>query len=181
MAGSTTQNAVTTAPASDVRRLQVQHNNLVDDAEKLRVGVGWTVVEAVEDLGAGADITERGFVSFPVAMTLAYTPQAIHKAASAGIDGSNTAVITIRNITTATDMASVTLSANVSANTASALTASSTSAAAGNVIGIVVTQGTNANLAAFNVVSVWRPQTVDAASDLVSAKIGDNAGVAIAA
>ena len=149
-------------------------NNLVLDVETVRGGAGPAIFNyKVENLAAAADITERAFFQAPVALTVEDSVKALQEAASAGIDGSNTAVITLRNITEAVDVAVVTLTADVSANAATALTLTVANAdiAALDILGIVVTQGTTADLASFVLQFAYRAQAADAAADLVAATL----------
>jgi hypothetical protein len=106
---------------------------------------------AVEDLAADADITARAFARLPTVGRV-LSVWVTFRAASAGVDASNAATITLRNITKGVDIATVTLTANVAANAAVELviTTANASFSRGDVLGIVVTQGTTANLPAFD-------------------------------
>ncbi len=121
---------------------------------------GW--LYAIEDLSAGADIsTVRAIGRVPTGFTYELIAGAlIHEGAAAGIDGSNTVVLTVRNITQSLDMATLTLTASPAANAASGLTVSgtlaNTVAAAGDVIGILLVQGATANLAKCGLQLDWR-------------------------
>lgn len=106
----------------------------------------------MEDLGAGADITARAFfrAKYPIEWLEA---EILPEAVSAGIDSGNTLVVTLRNITAAVDIATLTQTTDLAANTPVALTLSTTAAnlksAADDVMGIVVTQGATANAPIF--------------------------------
>lgn len=106
----------------------------------------------LENLAAGADLTERVFFRcpYPIEWLEAYI---LPEAVSAGIDAGNSLLVTLRNITAAVDIATVTTIANLAANTPLALTMSTTVAntksAADDVIGIVVTQGATADAPIF--------------------------------
>lgn len=170
-------------PGGTKRDLLIQFNKVITDLETLRAGTRYPVRYQVEDLSAGADIAAWAVFKAPVAMTVLDTCKVVHCAASSGVDGSNTAVLTIRNITEGVDVASATLTANASANTASDLTLTGANAdiAANDVLGIVVTQGAAADLAAIIFQWEMRPQTVDAAADLTAAQVGNESGTAITA
>lgn len=144
---------------SDVNDLAVQYNTLRQSAQYM-----------VEDLAAGAAITARAVWCAP-ASGAAYVHEAyvLHEAASVGVDGSNTSVLTLRNITQGVDIATVTLSATNSANDKSTLTVSNGALAAGDVVGVVVTNGATANPGKLNF--VWWYRT--------SEQIGNAAGTAL--
>lgn len=112
---------------------------------------------AVENLSAGADITARAMHQCRV-QTDILAVKVLHQANSTGVDGSNTVVLTLRNITQSADIATVTLSTNVTANTATALTLTAAQArcAAGDILGLVVTQGATADLGAFTLQTDYR-------------------------
>lgn len=152
-------------------------NAIVVDLEMLRSGAGKrSVIYQHEELAAGADIAARGIFVAPVAMTVldsvTYTPGGN----SAGIDGSNTLVLTLRNITEGVDVATVTRTTNVTANTPVSLTLTAANAdiAASDVLGIVVTQGAAADVTIgtfqFNITN----QTVDASTDLTAFALDDS-------
>lgn len=153
-----------------------QINNIVTDLATIRAGVFGVFNYKVEDLGAGADITARAFFQAPFALTILDSVKALQEGASAGVDGGNTAVITLRNITEGVDVATITLSADVSANAATALTLTGANAdiAASDILGIVVTQGAAANLSSFVLQFAYQRQTVDAAGDLVASALTDS-------
>lgn len=149
MAGSVLRTTPTAFPASDVGAL-IREFNLLADVTLL----------PVEDLAAGADIAARALFKVPARCTsgiFVIEADAIHQANSVGVDGSNTAIITLRNITQGVDIATVTLTANVTANNRSALTitAANADAAANDIIGIVVTQGATANMGALTIQMTW--------------------------
>ena len=68
-------------------------------------------------------------------------------------------------------MATVTLTSDVSANAATALTLSEGTCAANDILGIVVTQGTTANLSLFTLQFEFQLATVDAAADMTASSI----------
>lgn len=144
--------------------------HVVEFNKAAQYGVPLTV--RIEDLGAGADITARAAWKVPFAgfVTAAY---AIHEAASVGVDGANTVVLTLRNITEGVDIATATLTATSAANDATTLTVTAANAdtAAGDVLGIVVTQGATANLGIV-VFTAWITP---------SDRIGNPAGTALSA
>lgn len=114
----------------------------------------------MENLAANGDVTERVFwrAKFPIQILEA---EVLPEAAATGVDGSNTVLVTLRNITQQVDIATVTSTTNWAANTpvALALTAANTDVAADDVIGIVVTQGTAADVAIFWLQITFRPYT----------------------
>jgi hypothetical protein len=111
----------------------------------------------VENLAAGADITERAFWRAPYPVQV-YQVQVLPIAASVGVDGSNTVLVTLRNITQGVDIATVTSTSNYVANTPISLTITAANAdvAADDVLGIVVTQGATADTAGFVVQADYR-------------------------
>ena len=129
------------------------------------------ITTAFEDLGAGADITERAFFRVPDALA-GYVITAVHivmRGASAGVDNANTAVVTVSKVGVG-NIASKTY--NTATQPAAANAADSLGAitngtlAAGQILAIAVTQGATANLPAFDVVI---DATIPAAaSDLTS-------------
>lgn len=153
--------------------LREEHNKVVDDLEALRAASKQLFSYRVEDLSANGDITERAFFVAPAAITILDSVRALHEAASTGVDGGNTAVITLRNITAGENIATVTLSSDATANAATSLTLAGANAdvASGEVLGIVVTQGTTADLARFNLQFEFQLQTVDAAADMTAGDI----------
>lgn len=118
-----------------------------------------TVVTKVENLGAGADLTERVFWRAPYPVEI-LACEILPEAASAGVDGSNTAAITLRNITAAENIGTVTSTSNWAANTpvALTLTAANVDVEGDAVIGIVVTNGATADLPIFNLQVTYRVQ-----------------------
>ena len=113
----------------------------------------------VENLAAGADITARAELAVPYPITI-YDVQIIPLASSTGVDGSNTMVVTWTNITKSVDIATVTRTTDISANTPVALTitASAANCAADDVQGIVVTNGAAADPGLFNVQVTYGPR-----------------------
>lgn len=166
-------------PTSALYRLIVNFNKAVVDLEALRAAQVHVFNYKVENLAAGADLTERAFFSHPNALTV-LAAKIIPEGASAGVDGSNTIVVTLRNITEAVDVASVTRTADLAANTPVSLTLTAANAdiAAGDVLGVVVTNGAAADPDTFVVQFSFALQTVDAAGDMTAAKIGNDAGTA---
>lgn len=111
----------------------------------------------VENLAAGGDITERVFWRAPYPCYV-YEAEILPVAASVGVDGSNTVLVTIQNITQGVAIATVTSTTNYVANTPIALTVTTANAdiAAGDVIGLIVTQGATADTAGFVVQFTYR-------------------------
>ena len=165
------------------RELVIQHNKLVDDVETLRGGAIQLVQYEIEDLAAGADIAARAIYLAPRACTVLNSVRAVYTAASVGVDGSNTTVITLRNITEGVDVASVTKTATTAANAVESLTLTAANAdiAASDVLGVVVTNGATADTPKITLQWEMQPQTIDAAGDMTAAKIGDDAGTAYTA
>lgn len=118
-----------------------------------------TAVTKVENLAAGADLTERVFWRAPYPVEI-LACEILPEAASAGVDGSNTAAITLRNITAAENIGTVTSTSNWAANTpvALTLTAANVDVEGDAVIGIVVTNGATADLPIFNLQVTYRVQ-----------------------
>jgi hypothetical protein len=184
MAGTTVKSRSTLGLAGSVSREAVINlNKLVDDVELVRAATRQLVRIPVEDLGAGADITERAHYIAPRASTVIDSVRAVFSAATAGVDGSNTLVIKLRNITEGADIATVTKTATTSANAVESLTlvAAAADIAASDVLGIVVTQGAASDAGTFTLQFEIQPQTVDAAGDMTAAKIGDDSGTAYSA
>jgi hypothetical protein len=161
-------------------RLVENVNDLIDDVELVRAATRSVVSYDIEDLAAGADIAARAIYVAPRASTIIDSVRVIHEAASAAVDGSNTLVVTLRNITEGVDIASVTKTATTSANVADTLTLTAANAdiASGDVLGIVVTQGASADAAKMILQFEVQPQTVDAAGDMTASKISDMGGTA---
>lgn len=181
MAGTTTKSQATNRPGSDARDVVVEFNKLVTDVETLRSAAGTQSFSVdVENLAAGADLTERAHWRAPVALTI-LSAHVIWQGASVGVDGANTALVSLRNLTAAEDVATFTFTTNRTANTADALTLqpANVDVAAGAVLGLVVTQGTTADLSAFTIQGTYHAQALDAAGDLLAGKIGDFAGTPI--
>lgn len=120
-----------------------------------------TAFTRVEDLSAGADITARAFfrAKYPIEVLEA---EILPEAVSAGVDGSNTLAVTLRNITEGVDIATVTRTTDLAANTPVALTVTAANAdvAADDVLGIVVTQGATANAGRFILQVTYRVQSL---------------------
>lgn len=104
----------------------------------------------VEDLAAGVDITARAFFQAKEALEV-LTAAIVPEAASVGVDGANTLVVTLRNITQAKDIATVTRTTDLVANTpvALAVTLANAKVTKEDVLGLVVTQGATANAGTF--------------------------------
>lgn len=163
MPGTVTKNRPTSVVGSDVRSAVAEFNKLAQ--------FGVPLIVRTENLAAGADITARATWILPVAGQVMQA-KVLHESASVGIAASpNDAVLTLRNITQAVDIATVTLTANTTANSATTLTltAANQDTAANDVLGPVVTQGTAADLAELVFVVWWAP----------SDRVGDEAGTAI--
>ena len=183
MAGTTTKSKQSQKIGADVGQLVVQHNLLIDDIETLRAAAR-SVVQYEADPGtAGTDITARAIFVAPAALTILDSVKVLFTEASVGVDASNTLVLTLRNITQAVDIATVTRTAVNSANdvVALTLTAANADAAASDVIGITVTQGVTADAARLSFQFEYQLQSADAAADLLAAKIGNMAGTAFTA
>ena len=170
-------------PESASRDLVIQHNAMVDDVELVRAGAREMFSYTIEDLGAGADITARAIMVMPRASTVLDSVRVVHQTASAAVDGSNTLIITLRNITEGADVASVTKTATTSANGVDtlALVAAAADIAANDVLGIVVTQGASSDAGIMHLQFEFQPQSIDASGDMTSAKIGNSSGTAITA
>lgn len=188
MAGTTTSSrrgrgVGSETDASVLHDLIVQHNAAVDDLATVRGGVRAMHRHEVDPGSAGTDISARSVFVASVAMTVLDSVKVICTEATVGVDGSNTLVLTLRNITEGVDIATITRTATNSANDVLSLTLTAANAdlAANDVLGITVTQGATAD--AGRLVFQWETQTQasDAAADLTAAKIGDSAGVAITA
>lgn len=183
MAGTTTKSKQSQKIGADVGQLVVQHNVLVDDAEKLRAAQRILFQHEVDPGAAGTDITARSVFVAPAAITIVDSVKALFTEASVGVDAGNSLVLTLRNITEGVDIATVTRTAVNSANdvVALALTAANADCAANDVIGITVTQGATADAGKIHFQFEYQFQTVDAAADLTAAKIGNMAGTAFTA
>lgn len=114
------------------------------DPQRLRVK---TVIHAVEDVGAGGDITTRAIHSFDSAGWLVAARVVNQATAAAGIDNSNTCVVAIA--TDAGTVVSATFNATNTFPGANAKkdlgTLSNTFAASGHVMTLAVTNGAAAN------------------------------------
>lgn len=180
MSGTTTSGKDVFGLAGGLRDLVVNFNKLVDDLNTVRLGTnGIPFAYVVENLAAGADITERAIFRYPVAITVADCV-AIHEAATT-VNGGSTAVITLRNITAGADVATVTLVADNAANSVSTVTIANADCAANDVLGVIVTQSASADLGKFTLLFRFSRLTLDTSGDLLAAKIGNDQGVAISA
>ncbi len=118
------------------------------------------VLVAVPDLAANADIANTAFFVARTAMTVAQMRVVNGATAAAGVDGGNTVVVIIRNLTEGVDIATLTLTANIAANAASVaatLTGANVDIAAGDVLGFSVTQGATADMGPFTIQTLLRP------------------------
>lgn len=183
MAGTTTKSRQSQRPDADVGQLVIQYNKLVDDAETLRGAIRHMFSEEVDPGSAGTDISARAVFVAPAALTILDSVKVIATEAITGVDGSNTLVLTLRNITEAVDIATLTRTATSSANDVLSLTLAAANAdiAANDVIGITVTQGATADAGRLRFQFEYQFQTADAAADLTAAKIGNLAGTAFSA
>lgn len=182
MAGTTTKSRENHGLSGGTDRdVIVEYNKLVDDVELVRAGARQLVSYDIEDLAAGADIAARAIFVAPRASTVLDSVKCVYEAASAAVDGSNTTVVTLRNITEAVNIASMTLTATTSANAAESLTLTAANAdiAANDVLGVVVTNGATADTPKMILQFELQPQTIDAAGDMTAAKIGNIGGTAI--
>lgn len=156
-------------------------NRLVDDVELVRAGANRHLFSHEVDPGAaGTDISARGVFVAPAALTILDSVKALATDAITGVDGSNTLVLTLRNITEGVDVATVTRTTTASANTVIALTLASANAdiAANDVLGLTVTQGATADAARLMFQFEYAFATADAA-DLTAYKVADEAGTVI--
>lgn len=188
MAGTTTSSRRTQVAGSEVgggplNDLTVNHNLLVDDVGTLRAGIRNLHRHEVDPGTAGTDISARAVFVAPYALTVLDSVKVICTEAVVGVDGSNTLVLTLRNITATEDIATLTRTDVNSANDVLALTLTAANAdvASGAVLGLTVTQGATADAGRLVFQFETQPQTIDAAADLLAAKIGDSAGTAITA
>lgn len=114
-----------------------------------------TQTYTVENLAADGDIADRAVFFFPQGGS--FQSAYIHTAAnSAGIDANNTAVVTLK--ISNTTIATLTRTANLTADTQYSFTNASgydTPRTTGTKITCDVTNGTNADLPAFQLVIVW--------------------------
>jgi hypothetical protein len=153
--------------------MYAQINNIITDLETLRAGArGFYVQYEHEDLSADADIAARPIFEARFAGTIT-SVRYIPRANSSGIDGSNTAIITLRNITEGVNVATVTRTTNVVAGTPVDITITGDNAdiASGDVLGLTITQGSAADLAAGILQFEIKGQSVDAAGDLIAAAL----------
>lgn len=180
MAGTTTKSRDNLGIRGAVRDMGVNFNKLVDDAETLRAANRILVTHEVDPGSAGTDISARAVFVAPVALTILDSVKVIATEATVGVDGSNTLILTLRNITEGVDIATVTRTATNSANDVIALTLAAANAdvAASDVLGLTVTQGATADAGRLVFQFEYQPQTADAAADLTAAKIGNTAGTA---
>ena len=100
----------------------------------------------IENLAANADIGTRAFFRVPFACTVTGAHLVNKETASTGVDGTNTLVALLANATGAATIATLTQTTNLSANTATSLgTLTNTAIAAGDLLTIAITNGTNAD------------------------------------
>jgi len=185
MAGTTVKSSLTPGLVGSVsRHMAIEHNKLVDDVEAVRGGARQLVQYQIEDLGAGADISAAGFYIAPRASTVLDSVRVIYRTASAAVDGSNTSVIRLINVTDSSAViASITKTATTSANAVETLTlvAADADLAANDVLGLTITNGASADTGLMLLQFEVQPQAIDAAGDMTAAKIGNHAGTAISA
>lgn len=182
MAGTTTSSTGFLGHVgSFLRSLVINFNKLVDDVEVLRAVSLIRVSYEHEELAAGVDISARPIYQAIGAETVT-SVKYIPRGNSAGIDGSNTLVLTLRNITEGADVATVTVSTDLVGGTpvTVTITAANADIAASDVLGITVTQGATADVTLGIFQVLLQRQTVDAAGDMTAAKIG-RSGTAVTA
>jgi hypothetical protein len=167
-------------PGSVTALLTENLNDLIDDVELVRAAARQVVAYDIEDLAAGADIAARAIYSAPRASTVVDSVRVIAEAVSSGVDSGNTIVVTLRNITEGVNVASLTRTADLAANTAYTLTLDAANAdiAASDVLGIVVTNGAAADPGKMILQFEIQPQTIDAAGDMTASKLANFAGTA---
>ena len=121
-----------------------------------------TVSISIEDLGAGSDIADRGVFAAPYPLQI-LEAKIVPWAASAGVDGSNTLVVDLKNLTATETIGTVTSTTNLAAATPVDLTLTSahTDVAANAVLGVSVTQGATANTAGLFVQFSYRVRPVN--------------------
>jgi hypothetical protein len=161
------------APKPFERAVYETLNNIITDLETLRAGSrGLLVQYEHEQLAAGVDIAARSIFEARFAGTVT-SVRYIPRGNSAGIDGSNTLVVTLRNITASEDVATVTRTTNLTADTPIdiPITAANSDIASAAVLGITITQGAAADVDIGILQFEIAPQTVDAAADLVAASL----------
>lgn len=181
MAGTTTKSRPQFYKGTDVADLVVQFNKVIDDLATVRSGVRTPVRYEADPGSAGTDITARAILVAPVALTILDSVKVVCTEATVGVDGSNTLVLTLRNITEAVDIATITRTATNSANDVLSLTLTAANAdvAANDVLGVTVTQGATADAGRLMFQFEYQLQSADATADLLAAKIGDLTGTAI--
>lgn len=186
MAG-TTVNATPTelalgSPRSATHAAIAALNTLIDDVEKVRAAANRHLFSHEVDPGtAGTDIAARAVFVAPAALTILDTVRVIATEAITGVDGSNTLVLTLRNITEGVDVATVTRTTTASANAVITLTLATANAdiAANDVLGITVTQGATADAGRLRFQWEYAFATADTAADLTAPKIADNSGTVL--
>ena len=163
--------ATSTYPA--LAALYEEFNKVITDLETLRAGIRNAFVYQHEQLAAGVDISARPIFKAPVALTILDSVLYLPVGDSAGIDGSNTLIVTLRNITEGVDVATITRTTNLTGGTSIAvtLTAANADIAVNNVLGLTLTQGATADVDIGALQFEWRPQTVDAAADMTAAAL----------
>lgn len=121
-----------------------------------------TVSISIEDLGAGSDIADRGVFSAPYPITV-LEAKIVPWTVSAGVDGSNTLVVALKNLTEGVTIGTVTSTADLAAATPVSLTLTdaNTDIAANDVLGVSVTQGATANTAGLFVQFSYRVRPVN--------------------
>lgn len=164
---------VSEAAAEDaLKTLVEEQNKVIDDLATVNVVSSPALFfqYQVEDLGAGVDITERAFFSSGFALEIQEVV-AIFGEATVGVDGSNTLLITLRNITQAEDVASVTLTANQAAGARTTVSITNDKPAANDVLGLIVTQGTTADAGLFELQAQYARFPISTPGTLVAAKL----------
>lgn len=121
-----------------------------------------TVSISIEDLGAGSDIADRGVFSAPYPIKV-LEAKVVPWTVSAGVDGSNTLVVALKNLTEGVTIGTVTSTADLAAATPVSLTLTdaNTDIAANDVLGVSVTQGATANTAGLFVQFSYRVRPVN--------------------
>lgn len=170
---STLLGTMSGTPVDGNYALYLEFNKVITDLETLRAGIRETISVDNEDLAAGADIAARPFYQAKVAETVLDSVVYIPQANSVGVDGSNTLVITLRNVTEGVDIATVTRTTNLVAGTPVALTLTAANAdiAASDVLGLTITQGATADVGTGVLQFEKKRQTIDAAADMTAAAL----------
>jgi hypothetical protein len=172
MAGTTLTQYSKGSPG-ERKLLKAEQNRVIDDLEKLRATIKRRYRHDPGNLAAGADIS-GGVADVAIDAETVVAARLLHKTGSAGVDASsNTVVVSLQNNTTGQTIGTATITANSTAGTVTTLTLNPSFVAvnANAIYGITITQNGVADL---NVVELqWEavPQTIDAAADLLAAKV----------